>query len=281
MPHAEQVVGPAADAATVHAPAAVVPSAVATVQTPAVPRVGSLAASWRERDGPGERRRSSLAVVALVRDEDARRCVPVVARQLRLLATAGCIAVLASPFVVIAQPLIALSYQLLPNVRVSQPCKGLHVDELLIGAVVLSVYISLLSILCILVLMAESIPKLPRILPHMLLGFGAGAFVCVCFSFVASAPFIDGAICSPAAIAAVFFTTLVSLGARHLATVRGTSCNDAAKFVVACMAIAMSCAIAGTMSGWYVALSVYVSGLAGIAVNGKPRGRLAACRGES
>jgi hypothetical protein len=275
MPHAKHKVGAAADATTVLAPAAVVPSAVATVQTPAVPRVGST------RSGPGERRRSSLAVVALVRDEDARRCVPAVARQLRLVATAGCLAVLASPFVVIAQPLIALSYQLLPNVRVSQPCEGLHVDELLIGAVVVSVYISFLSIVSTLVLLAETIPQLPRILPHMLLGLGVGAFFCVCFANMASAPFIDGAICAPAAVAAVFFTTIVSLGVRHLATVRGTSCKDAAKLVVACMVIALTCALLGTMTGWYVALSEYVSGLAGIAVNGKPRWRLAACREES
>jgi hypothetical protein len=236
-------------------------AAAAATQTPAEP--SSTASS---------RRRSSLAVVTIGQHDETRRRAPAVVRQLRLFAAASCVAVLVAPLVVITEPLVALCWRLLPNVRVSSTCEGMLVDELNIRGVVLSVYLSVLSVLFILTIAAETVPRCPRIMPHVLLGAAVGGLYSVCHASWASAGGSLEGLIAPSVVVfpTVYFVSSMSLWSWYFATVRGASCTDAALLTVANTVFATSCTVLATMTTFYVVLTYHVSGLPGVAINGKP-----------
>jgi hypothetical protein len=206
------------------------------------------------------------------------------ARQRDRSAMALYIALCIAPFALMVEPLIALTWLFLPNVRRAEQCEGLKMDEGGIGYVVTAALGSISTVLYSMIVVAVIVPRAVSRGPFFV-SCGAAVVVSMVFCgfyslWVAAndvtglATFKWGSVC----VTSVWCLPCAAIFVRHFGA-RHAKCSVLALAVLAGGTLAALFALYSAVVCAYIVLSNNVRGALGLVINGTSTGLFLPCCG--
>jgi hypothetical protein len=224
-----------------------------------------------------ERRRSSVVQVTTGRPRAPRGVCEGLVLQARHLAVALLLALLVAPVALCYEPLVRLVSRALPNVRPTAPCRGLLMDD---GGVyyIVTAALGTLTLVCgTAALVVETAPRVPRVIPHVLVGVLGCVLLCAGYasSATGSVGGLELFLWGPPIVTVAFFTPCFSFAVWNIAAQGrdGTERAPASSYAIASLALVAMCAVCGVFTAFaciYVVLSDRLSNYstAGLLING-------------